>query len=133
MEQKIAEKLSGESPDDDEGVRRAYVTALLKIAGPMGVRALSSAAQKDESEAVRYDALVALLELLLELRSEPSPGIHGPSAIQCKGAALPRTTHGLIPEVQKEIRNAFVGVSENEDEKEYLKHIAAKGVAFFKA
>lgn len=51
--------------DENESVRRACVSALGQIGGPTAVRAIVAAAELDPDEAVRRDAIYALLELTI--------------------------------------------------------------------
>ncbi len=61
----LAQLLLKPMSDEDESVRRSCVGALGQIGGPTAVGALIAAAEQDPTEAVRRDAIYALIELVV--------------------------------------------------------------------
>lgn len=121
----LATLAAGEARDADEGVRRAALRGLQAIGGPAAVRALRTAAEGDESEAVRYEAIDALTVLALYATTGPARRV--PGAVRTRGALASPASHLSLE--AREALKTLESIRDNPGEKEYLRQTAQRGAA----
>jgi HEAT repeat protein len=121
----LSHMIAGPGLDADEGVRRAVVRALGTIGGPVAVRGLQVAAQSDQAEAVRRDAISALAELALQEAAAPHVTSRG--VVRTRGAEV-RPRPGLSLEAQA-VLATLKRISDDENEREYLRRRAEAGLS----
>lgn len=110
----------GPTQDSDEGVRRACVRALGLIGGPDAAKSLSVAAEHDEVETVRREAIGALAELI---RQE-----QGTRRTRTRGHRM--RTRGGRPSspLLSNMLDTLGRISTNDGEEEYLRRKAEVGL-----
>lgn len=101
--------VTGSEQDSDESVRRAGVRALGLIGGREAVQALCAAAEHDQAEAVRREAIGALADLALQER--PHSAVRGPG-------------RGVV----KNVSDTLERIQQDAAAKSYLRHLAEAGL-----
>lgn len=122
----LARMLVGQDKDVDESVRRSVVAALHRIAGTAAVQAISQAAETDDSEIVRYDAIAALTALALQTQARRS--VQSPGAVRAR--SVMRRSARLSPEGQQ-VLGTLERIRDNTNEKDYIRRIAETGITSF--
>ena len=121
----LQEMVVGDRRDPEEDVRRTVVAALGTIGGSTAVKTLCQAAEDDPSEAVRYDALAALTELVL--LAQPGPTVGTQSVVRVRGAAV-RPRPGIGEEAQRVVYT-LQRIRDKASEKEPLRRMAEAALA----
>jgi len=121
----LSEMVVGDKQDFEEEVRRAAIAALGTIGGPTAVNTLCQVAEHDPSDAIRYDALATLSELVLQESSVPAVRRRG--AVRTRGVPV-RPRAGLGLEAQQVVAT-LQRIRDKESEKEHIRRMAEATLA----